>query len=149
MVKPFSALPNVLDARVVRMQKNLTKIVRETATVGNRALILGTPVDKGVARSNWITALNLPNLVQIPAYAPGNKLGIAEKANAEAAMAQGAAAINRFNSIRNVAIFMSNIVPYIGKLNRGHSRLQAPAGMIVEKAFMKMRRAVRGKKVLD
>jgi hypothetical protein len=86
------------------------------------ALVFNTPVDKGVARSNWRVGLGNTTRAIIPAYAPGSKLGRGETANASAAIAAGNGRINSVTASRSgltVAIYVTNAVPYIERLNSG------------------------------
>ena len=107
----------------------LTKRVAKTAL---RSLVNGTPVDKGVARSNWRVSLGNVTRSVIPAYSPGKKLGIDEGANAKAAISAGIAIINRLKvgAIRRgtgqagQALYITNSIPYLGKLRSGHSSQQ-------------------------
>jgi len=129
MVKPFDLLPAVVRRRANEVAPGVTRIARQAAMAIDRELVYGTPVDKGVARSNWIGSNGTPFADVIPAYAPGKKLGIGERANAEAAIAQAKTAINTFQAGKGQKLYLTNNVPYIGRLNNGHSK-QAPAGFI-------------------
>jgi hypothetical protein len=85
-----------------------------------------TPVDTGRARSNWHVSLNAPNLATKEPYAPGVK-GSTGKQNAGAAVEAGAVTIS--DAPAYGSIWISNGLPYIGKLESGHSG-QAPSGMV-------------------
>lgn len=145
MVRPFEDLPIVMRKRAKELSDGVTKAVQRVATVVDREVVLGTPVDKGPARSNWVGTLNSPFKGVIPAYAPGKKLGLGEQANAEAAIAQGARAIRLFNVLRDKSLHFTNNVGYIGDLNDGSSA-QAPK-MFVQKAIIKGLIALKGVKV--
>lgn len=112
-----------------------SRVVRATSKKALKALVNATPVDKGVARSNWRVGIGAAPTAIIRAYAPGKKLGIGERANANAAIAAGFARINSVKGVSGrggglqTAIYISNSVPYIEKLNAGYSK-QAPAGFI-------------------
>lgn len=100
-----------------------TEITKRAAKTFLRSVVLGTPVDKGVARSNWRVGIGARTRSVIPAYAPGRKLGISETANARAAISAGVA---RINSVRGAgrsglatSIYVSNNVDYIGGLESG------------------------------
>lgn len=124
-----------------------TRFTKAVAKRALRALVLATPVDTGNARSNWRVGVGAPTRAEIEPYAPGKKLGIGERANANAAIAAGLA---RINSVRGVsgrgletAIYINNNTPYIGNLpngkglNDGYSK-QAPPGFI-EAALLEAR----------
>lgn len=110
-----------------RIPGNASKLVRQVALVADQALVLATPVDKGIARSNWQVSVNRPIRKVIPAYAPGNKLGLGERRNAAKALAQGSAAIAKYKGPGK--IYITNNVHYITLLNGGSSR-QAPANFV-------------------
>lgn len=124
-----------------------TRFTKAVAKRALRALVLATPVDTGNARSNWRVGIGAPTRAEIEPYSPGKKLGIGERANANAAIAAGLA---RINSVRGVsgrgletAIYINNNTPYIGNLpngkglNDGYSK-QAPPGFI-EAALLEAR----------
>lgn len=95
-----------------------------------------TPVDVGRARSNWRISVGRPLSGAIPAYRPypsrhlppyvsiGSK---SERANLNAVMAQGKARLARY--VKG-PVYISNNLPYIGPLDRGHSR-QTSAGFVL------------------
>ena len=109
---------------------------------------MGTPVDTGRARSNWIVQVGSAPSGVIEAYAEGSRLGRDESSNAAAALAQGEAAIANYVGGRGQAIHITNNVPYIGRLNEGYSA-QAPE-YFVETAVMEAVRVVtRGRLISD
>ena len=136
--------------RGTQIENSATRIVKAVSVRALKSLVRNTPVDKGVARSNWRVGIGAPTRAVIGAYAPGKKLGISESANASAAIAAGTA---RINSVRGTsqglatAIYISNAVPYIGKLNSGSST-QAPAGF-VETALLEAKAELAGFRVFD
>ena len=128
-----------------------SRVVRGTAKVSLRSLVMATPVDKGVARSNWRVGIGAPTSSVIEAYAPGKKLGINETANANAAIRAGNARINAVQGVSGVglktAIWISNAVPYLNKLNRGSSS-QAALGFI-QTALLEAQLFIRGFRVFE
>ena len=89
-------------------------------------VVLGTPVDKGVARSNWRVSVDSPVTTPIQAYSPGSKLGIGERANANAAINAGRVALRAITpGTLPSQIFIGNAVGYINDLRRGSSRQQS------------------------
>ena len=128
-----------------------SRVVRGAAKVSLKALVRGTPVDKGVARSNWRVGIGAPTIGVIKAYAPGRHLGIDETANARATIAAGNARINAVRGVSGVglktAIYISNAVPYLNKLNRDHSP-QASSGWI-EVAIFEAQLFIRGFRVFE
>lgn len=81
------------------------------------AVILDTPVDTGRARANWQVSENAPIK---------NETGTTDKSGRAPIAAVEAAAKN---SNGDVSIYLSNNVPYIGRLEDGYSR-KAPEGMV-------------------
>lgn len=99
-------------------------------------LARNTPVDVGTARSNWRISVGRPLTGIIGAYSPfrsrhrkpyarGGSKG--EGANLAGVMSQGRTRLARYTK---GSIYLSNNVPYIGPLSRGHSR-QASSGWVV------------------
>ena len=115
-------------------------LTRKVALAADQAVVSGTPVDTGRARSNWIVELNAPRRATVEPYSPGTG-GSTAGANTTAALEQGRAVISTYNGLRDSAIAISNNLPYIGRLNEGSSA-QAPAGF-VQKAVQSGVREVR------
>jgi hypothetical protein len=126
-----------------RLPRAINTVVKELARDVDRGVILGTPVDVGTARSNWVVSLSTPQGNFIAAYAPGIRLGRGEKANANAAIAQGLAVINTRQP--GQTIWIVNNAPYIGVLNTGYSA-QSPA-LFVETAIISAVRALDGRQL--
>jgi len=89
----------------------LSQTVRKVALTVDRELVLKTPVDTGRARSNWIPSLEAPSVRLVE---PGQKPDI------DGELAQYTV---------DKTIFITNNLPYIRRLNEGHSD-QAPAGFV-------------------
>ena len=105
--------------------------VRRVQLRAFQALTSGTPVDTGFARSGWVPSFGSPVLDRVPA--PGER-GTAVQA-AISRFAENRARALSIAGTYNIAlgpVFISNAVPYIVRLNEGHSS-QAPA-MFVERA---------------
>jgi hypothetical protein len=116
--------------RAANVPREANRVKRQVALAVDQAVVVGTPVDTGTARSNWIVSLGEAVDNVIEPYAPTSKGGVNETANARAAMAQGEKEIRQ--SKPEEAIHITNNVDYIEPLNQGHSA-QAPA-MFVESA---------------
>lgn len=118
-----------------QVEEGGARITKKISKRALRSLVLATPVDKGVTRSNWRVGLGAPTRSVIGAYRPypkgsqANGQGRAESANANAAIAAGNARINSLRAPLTKAIFISNNAPAIGPLNGGSST-QAPAGFV-------------------
>lgn len=113
-----------LADRLVRIGERVEKAAqdaqRRVALAIDQAVVLGTPVDTGRARSNWRVSINQPVPEEIPPYVPGSKLGLGETANASAAIEQGLTVLASHRGAGG-AIWISNNVHYIGMLENGHS----------------------------
>lgn len=102
----------------------------DVARQTHKLLVNGTPVDKGVARSNWLISIGFEIDAVIPARVPGRHLGIDETANAQATIEAGLGVLMSALTPGNEGqIFIQNNVPYIDKLNEGYSG-QAPSGFV-------------------
>jgi hypothetical protein len=96
----------------------------------NRELRKATPVDTGNARAHWVPSVGSP-------FA-----GAADGASYQ----QGVATVLSFK-LGDGVLYVSNNVPYIRRLNEGHSR-QAPALFIeaaVDRAFAKVEAKYQGR----
>lgn len=129
--------------RARNVEQGAAQAVRKAALAIDAAVVLATPVDTGRARSNWQVSLNAPPGNTLPAYSPGAG-GNTGSANAQAALQQGADTVAR--SRPGDSIWITNNLPYIGRLNNGHSA-QAPAGF-VQKAITVGANAIKGFAIL-
>lgn len=96
-------------------------IVRKVALDLFRGIVMDTPVDTGRARANWQVSIGRPALGQIKHDSGSGQLA------AEAAIGAGTPSIQAAKG--DVAIYLTNNVPYIVPLEEGHSG-QAPEGMV-------------------
>lgn len=87
------------------------------------SVVRKTPVDSGRARANWVASVGAPS-VEITGALDAGHYG-SEPSGASAAKAQ--AVLNDFTI--GPAIFITNSLPYIERLENGYSD-QAPAGMV-------------------
>ncbi len=127
-----------------RLGVNVNTTLKKVAISVDQALVLGTSVDKGPARSNWQVSLDQPITKVISAYSPGDKLGVAEQANAAGALDQARDAVAARQEGQDIHI--TNNIPYIGSLNEGSSA-QAPA-LFVEQAVLAGTLAVKEARIL-
>lgn len=123
----FGEFSRRMEFRADELGDNVDKLIRKIGIVADQAIVFATPVDKGVARSNWVVSLDRAFEGTIPAYAPGEGLGVGEAANAQAAIQQALAVIASRRPGQSIVI--ANNLPYIEPLNQGSSR-QAPAGFV-------------------
>lgn len=131
-----------------RVTRNVNRAVRLLAIAVDQTLVLSTPVDTGRARSNWIVSLNAAvdrerePFQPLPQGTDPSKLG--ESGNAQAAINEGRAVIATRQTQQT--IYITNNVPYIGRLNDGSSA-QAPA-MFVQQAVQEGFAALRQSRIL-
>lgn len=124
-----------IRARGRQVDTNVSRGVRATAVAVNQTLISSTPVDTGRARANWQVGVGSPLFSELPDTDPS---GAATTARNNAAIA---------TSPPREDIFISNNLPYIGRLNEGSSA-QAPAGF-VERAVQVAVAAIRRTRIFD
>lgn len=129
MARSFDQLAPDMNSLSKQSVGRATTIIRAISKGFSATATDATPVDTGLARSNWRGSLNVPAPGTIPPYAPGIKLGIGEGANALAAKAQQKEVFNRFDAKRNRVAYLTNRVPYITFINDGKPS-RAPHNMI-------------------
>jgi Bacteriophage HK97-gp10, putative tail-component len=108
----------------VAVEASAERAVKDVSREVARAAIEATPVDTGLARSNWQTGLDVAPTTVLPARIPGAK-GSTGDANSAAAMSACEPAIEDFDVTKNREVHITNNAPHIGALNDGHSK-QAP-----------------------
>lgn len=118
--------------------ENTDRLVRRVALAADQAVVMGTPVDTGRARSNWIAQIGSAPSGTVEPYAPG-EAGSTTGANSQAAMDQAEAVISGYNNGQEIHI--TNNIPYIQRLNDGYSA-QAPANF-VEQAVLEAAQIVQ------
>lgn len=101
-----------------KIADNADRLVRRCALAIDAAVVLATPVDTGRARANWQVEVGGPATTEVAAT---DKSG-------QGAIQQGKNAIAGYVGGRG-AIFITNNLPYIERLNDGWSA-QAPAGFV-------------------
>ena len=116
------------------VEENVDRELKRTALLANQVVILATPVDTGRARANWQVGLGGPEVGQLDELSPSGAEAIARNAG-EIQQRRG-----------SQDVYISNNLPYIGRLNEGSSA-QAPAGF-VEKAVQAAVSALRQARVV-
>jgi hypothetical protein len=109
-----------IDATMRSIERAAERVIKRIAFSIQGQLKVSTPVDTSWARSNWLVSIGRP--VTQPAGSP-TAVG-----QASAAQSAGEARLLVYNFSQG-DIWLSNNVPYIQKLNTGHSK-QAPANFI-------------------
>lgn len=121
----FDDFARKMKGQAKAVPENADKLVRRVGLAVDATVVLATPVDTGRARGNWQVETN---------SIPSGTVEVLDKSGA-LAIEQGKAKIAGYKGgTPSACIAIANNLPYIGKLNDGHSA-QAPAGY-VEKAIM-------------
>lgn len=93
-------------------------IIRAAALAMDTSVVVTTPVDTGRARGNYVTSIGVPS---------GEVFDVSGAGAATTSLSQGRSVISRWK-LAMPAIFITNNLPYIMKLDTGSSA-QAPNGM--------------------
>lgn len=123
------------------VEDNASSATRSTVITVASAVALRTPVDTGRARANWQTHIGSAPSGLVAGFPQGTGGSTGAAAAAQATSAATAAMGGYTPAHSGTEVYISNNLPYIGRLNDGHSR-QAPAGFI-EAAVAAGERAVR------
>lgn len=113
---------------VIKAKGNVNAVIRKVAFDMGARIIMRTPVDTGRARGNWLLGLGSPQFYSARAdkhKTPVNDQGRGQS-SAKDSLLNG---LQAFEATSGQSIFITNSVPYIGKLEYGSSK-QAPAGMV-------------------
>lgn len=103
------------------------RVTKEQALDAQFYLARNTPVDVGTARSNWRISVGRPHVGRVKAYFPylsrhrkpfGSGGSITEGANLAGVIRQGQSRLAKYT---RGPIYITNNLPYIGPLDRGHS----------------------------
>ena len=116
-----------MRSRASTIRNAPVRIQRKAAFAALKVAASGTPVDRGVARSNWRISIGARTFAVIPAYSPGKNLGIGERANLNAVLAVGRAKLRELK-VRQ-AVILTNNADHIDLLNEGSSS-QSSGGFI-------------------
>ncbi len=118
---------------IVKGLERLTERIVTKITLDITAnLIETTPVDTGWARANWVPAIGMPLEANLDGIIPTSQDAASAASEQQAAIA----GIVTGYKLSMGAVFVSNNVPYIVRLNEGSSA-QAPSAFVqraIEKA---------------
>lgn len=120
--------------------REVSAAVADVSEEVDRALVTTTPVDTGRARSNWIVTTGSPATGEIVETNPED--ASYDRTGGEA-LAQARAVLEKY-AVEQGPVHITNNVPYIGRLDRGHSR-QAPNGMTADAVLIGLRAAKRAR----
>lgn len=100
------------------------KVIKAITLETTSELQKTTPVDVGWARANWVPSIGMPD------DSPGDLTGDARQKGLSAQRSRQQAGIGRVLAAQTIgAVFITNNVPYIVKLNQGSST-KAPAAFV-------------------
>lgn len=139
----FKQFAKLMEQRADNIVKNANNVKKQVATVLVETLAYTTPVDEGVAVSNWLVGVNEPRTETIPAHNPGVSRSTRPE-NIRATIGNAKAIIDTV--MPGDVVHVSNSVPYIFDLNRGTSG-QAPNGM-TKQSIAKAKTIIKGAKLL-
>lgn len=132
------ALAKFIEGKADKVKDVAHELKQEAATAMLVHLVRETPVDTSQALSNWQIGNGVPVIAEIPPYVRGLR-GSTAGASQDAAIAEGKERIAR--SKPGEPIYLSNLLPYIRRLNNGWSK-QHPGGF-VQSAMMIGRELIR------
>ncbi len=115
-----------LMAFVTDVKAEHVKLVQRVARAAHETAFKMTPIDTSRAMSGWVSQLNSPFMGE-PTYVPGTRGStLGEAVNINLTNIREVHGAYRFGD----TWIIRNNVPYIELLEQGHSRIQAPGGMM-------------------
>ncbi|QEG09336.1 tail completion or Neck1 protein [Xanthomonas phage vB_Xar_IVIA-DoCa1] len=144
MANDLLSLAVSLERKAKAIDEAASKTAVDTAMAIVGDLAYKTPVDTSQALSNWRVTLDSPATGTIAPHYPGIQ-GSSQRASAAETI--NAAKSVLANKKPGQAIFITNNLPYIKRLNDGYSA-QAPAGF-VERAVLIGRKMLAKFKIKD
>lgn len=144
MAKSLLDLADRLERKAKAIDEAASENAVDTALAIVGDLAYKTPVDTSQALSNWIVTLESPSGQRIAPHFPGLQ-GSTQRASAAETL--NLAKLVLRNKKPGQAIFITNNLPYIRRLNDGYSA-QAPAGF-VERAVLIGRKMRKKFKIED
>lgn len=134
----LKGLATRLNDKADKLDEDASKLAVKVAETVVASLAYDTPVDVSTALSNWQVSVGTPVVADRAAFYPGEK-GSTYKQSASAAI--DAARVRLAAKKPGETIYISNLLPYIRKLNGGSSK-QHP-GNFVEAAVIRGRDYLR------
>jgi hypothetical protein len=122
-------LAKKLEKMSAELEENVTKLSNKVALTLVRELASRTPVDTSQALSNWQVSLNEPisESEKISPWYHG-QAGSTQAQSIRATVNESKRIIERRKP--GDSIYISNVLPYIKRLDEGHSQTQAPNGFV-------------------
>uniref|UniRef100_A0AAU7YTK6 Tail completion protein n=1 Tax=Stenotrophomonas phage vB_SmaS_QH3 TaxID=3229738 RepID=A0AAU7YTK6_9CAUD len=144
MAKSLLDLANSLERKAKAIEEAASQTAVDTALAIVGDLAYKTPVDTSQALSNWQVTLDSPATGSISPHYPGLQ-GSTQRASAAETLNLAKAVLKTKKP--GQAIYITNNLPYIKRLNDGYSA-QAPAGF-VERAVLIGRKMLSKFKIKD
>ena len=119
MPQDLSLLPQRLDHCEKQIRVIFNRELKNAISETHYLIASGTPVDTGEARSNWRGNNTIVPTGMIPPHAPGEKLGISETSNLNAASIQVRGALNFWPPLSGSTFYVFNNWRLIIPLNNG------------------------------
>lgn len=114
----FNNIGSDIAKTAINFSRNRVLCLRKAALVTGSSIIMGTPVDTGMARGNWQSSIDSPILSEIDRLDASGSQAISDIGTISA----------RFKN-DNHSIWLTNNLPYINRLNTGWSK-KADAGYV-------------------
>ena len=113
-----------VTAIIKSLEKLTEKVVTKITLDVTANLISSTPVDTNWARANWVPTIGKPFEADLSSIKPSAQSAASARSKQRSAMG-----VVLGYKLPMGSVFVSNNVPYIGKLNDGSSK-QEPAGFV-------------------
>lgn len=104
---------------VEKTKGRVNQVVRKVVFDVDARLITKTPVDTGMAQSNWMLSSGTYSTATTDEHDLTGAIGLKRAADF----------IANYDFTKGDSVFITNSMPYIGPLENGHSK-QAPNGMV-------------------
>lgn len=119
------------------LPENVNKLMKDVAMAVATEVVAGTPADTGRAKENWQTSLNTPAsgvLHPEPQRPESPAAGVARS------LAETRDVLSEYKT--GDTVYIQNNLPYIGALNRGHSKQAGE--FFVERAALRGLKLIKG-----
>lgn len=137
----LKGLARRMNERADKLDEEASDAAVQVALTIVGSLAYDTPVDVSTALSNWQIGLGSPVPTDRAAFYPGEK-GSTYRSSAQATIAAAREILAA--KVPGQPIYISNLLPYIRRLNAGYSK-QHP-GAFVETAVLRGREYLRNKR---
>ena len=123
----FSSLSKTLRQQAKNIEGNANLLVRRVSYAILEELAIRTPIDTGMAKSNWIVTINKQTIAVIEPHYFGIH-GSTNTQTIKTVQERGKYAIQQYKN--GDTIYIQNNTPYIDDLESGKGSKQAPNGFV-------------------